>query len=183
MTSDKSAVSPEPSVEASLIEGLFQRALHPDPAFVEELKAIGLDLRDLRPRYSTRVWREALEIARRRVYPTLAVEEGYRALGRRFSEGFFETIIGRFISVAFPMIGPTGMLKMSPRNVRAGRRDVEVIPVQENERRWRITFRDRDPSPDFIAGLVESAGRRTGVHMVVAVENVNPAGYDLLVTW
>jgi uncharacterized protein (TIGR02265 family) len=173
----------ESTVEASLFEGLFQRALRPDLPFIEELKTVGFDLRNLKPRYPTRVWRESLEIARRRVYPSLPVEEGYRALGRRFSEGFFETIIGRFISVAFPMIGPAGMLKMAPRNVRAGRRDVDVVPVQEGERRWRITFKDRTPSPDFIAGLVESTGRRTGVHMVVTVENRSPEGYDLVATW
>lgn len=173
----------EATVEASTFEGMFQRALQPQGAFAEGLKAAGFDLKDIKPRYPVHIWRDCLEVARRHCYPNINPEQGYREVGKRFIEGFFETIIGRFLVVAFPLVGPNGVMKLLPRHWKAARKDIEVIPVQEGDRRWRVTFRDHCPLPDFIAGIVEAGGKRSGVEMNVTVDVRSETGFELLVTW
>lgn len=171
------------SVEASLFEGMFQRALQPTGAFEADLRAAGFDLRQIEPRYATEVWRKCLDAARQHLFPTLTPEQAYRQMGRLFIDGFFQTIIGRMFSAAFPLMGPAAVIKRLPKMWKAARKDIQVEPVEEGERRWRVLFRDRHVLPDFIAGLVEAAGARTKSEVAVVVDVRRDDGFELLITW
>src|SRR3954470_18650653 len=121
---------PEPNhtVEAALFEGMFVRAMRPDPSFTAELKDLGFDLKRIQSRYPVEVWRKSLEVARRRLFGERPEERGYRALGNLFVEGYFETIIGKIISVPLSLVPAERVIQRMPRTWRAARPDIRIDP-------------------------------------------------------
>jgi len=176
----------ESKVDAALFEGMFIRAIRPDAEFQAELRTAGFDPARLQGRYPTSVWRKSLEIARRRIFPDLPRDRGYRALGQKFVEGYFETIIGKVLSIPLKFMAVDHAIQRLPRMWKAGRPDLVLDPpAKEGPHKWRIHFHDRDPFPDFTAGMVEAASKRTsrGEEVNVDIENLDPAGYDLVLRW
>jgi uncharacterized protein (TIGR02265 family) len=176
----------EPAIDAALFEGMFVRAFHPDGELVAELRTIGFDLARIQGRYPVSVWRKALDITRRRLFPDRSEERGLRALGNLFIEGYFDTIIGRVISVPMKFMPPERVIQRMPKNWAAARPDVKITqPVKEAPTRWRVHFHDEQPLPGFFAGVVEGASRRTsrkeGIN--VTVERVNGPEFDLVMWW
>jgi uncharacterized protein (TIGR02265 family) len=174
---------PDKPIEASTFEGMFQRALQPSEALAAELRAVGFDLKRIEPRYTTQVWHNSLDVARRHLLPGMSQQDGYRELGRLFIEGFFQTIIGKLISAPLPLMGPGPAIKRLPKLWNTGRKDIEVHPVEEGERRWRVLFRNPYALPDFAAGMVEGAGKYTGEALKVTVDVRTETGFELLITW
>lgn len=168
-------------VDNSMFEGLFVRALRPTEAMAAELKSVGYDLKNPQPQYKNHVWRQALEVARRHEYPTLSHDEGMRALGRRFVDGFFQTIIGKFVAVALPMLGSRMMQRRVPGMFKMARKDLEVSSVEESPTRYRLIFKDRNPSPEFVAGFLEGIGFHLKRPAKARVENFTAEGYEVVV--
>lgn len=176
-------VRDEATVEASMVEGLFVRALKAGPELKADLRTIGVDLERMEPRYTPRQWHEAIELARTREYSAVPQEQGLRMLGRRFFEGFADTLIGKVLVAGFSIMGPLGILKFAPRGIRAARPDTEVIVTNEASRVWTLELRQPYPQPDFTAGLVEAAGKRAGATFQVLVSRRQPAAFELRITW
>ena len=175
-----------PQVDAALFEGMFIRTIQPDEAFTEELRAAGFDLKKIQPRYSPSVWRKALEIARRRLFADRPEERGFRDLGIRFVEGYFETIIGKIISIPLSLVSPERLVQRLPKTWKTARPDVRVdAPLKEGDQRWRVRFHDQHSVPGFVAGIVEGASKRTTLRggMNVEIERVNSGGFDLVIWW
>lgn len=168
-------------VDNSMFEGLFARALQVSEAMAAELRSVGFDPKNPKPRYPNKVWRDSLEVARRHEYPTLSHEEGMRALGRRFVDGFFQTIIGKFVAVALPMLGNSMMQKRVPGMFKMARKDLEVSSVEETPNRYRLIFKDRHPSPEFVAGFMEGIGFHLKRPASARIENRNADGYHLVI--
>jgi uncharacterized protein (TIGR02265 family) len=168
-------------VDNSVFEGLFSRAVQVTDPMAAELRAAGYDPKKPQPRYSAQVWRASTEIARRHLYPSLSREEGLKQLGRVFVDGFMQTITGRFIAVALPMLAST---KNRGRRVHSFfkmvRKDLEVETVEEGPNRARYVVRDPTPSPDFMAGLLESIAKHARRHTAVNVIVRRDDGYELL---
>jgi len=176
----------EPTIEAALFEGMFVRALRPEPSFVVELKELGFDLARIQPRYPVSVWRNALEAARRRLFGERPEERGYRALGNLFVEGYFETIIGKILSVPLSLVSADRVIQRIPRTWKTARSDIRVDPpVKESPTRWRVHFQDPNPIPGFFAGVVEGASRRTTLRSSanVDIEKADGSGFDLVIWW
>ena len=177
---------PEPTIEAALFEGMFVRAMQPDPAFKAELKELGFDLDRIRSRYPVEVWRRSLEAARRRLFGERPEERGYRALGNLFVEGYFETIIGKILSVPLSLVNPEKVIQRMPKTWRTARSDIQIDPpVQEGPQRWRVRFRDSNPLPGFMAGIIEGASQRTRLKKgaTVEIERFEGHGFDLVIHW
>jgi uncharacterized protein (TIGR02265 family) len=175
-----------PLVDAAVFEGMFIRAVQPDPEFAAELREAGFNLAKIQPRYPAPVWVKALQIARRRLYGDQQEEAGYRSLGNRFVEGYFETIIGKILSIPLALVSPDRVIQRLPKTWKAARPDVNVDPpVKEGPQRWRVHFHDQHSVPGFVAGIVEGASRRTtmGNNTKVEIERVTPQGFDLVITW
>jgi uncharacterized protein (TIGR02265 family) len=175
-----------PQVDASLFEGMFQRALTPDAALTADLRAVGFDPARIEGRYPIRVWLDSLNAARKRLYPGLSEEQGYRNLGRKFVDGYFETIIGRVVAVPLSLLGPDRMLPRLARSWRAARPDVTIDPpVEEAKQRWRVKFHDPWAIPAFQAGVVEAGGLRSngGKPVHVEIQNASGAGFELVISW
>jgi uncharacterized protein (TIGR02265 family) len=176
----------EPAIDAALFEGMFVRAFRPDGELVEQLRAIGFDPGKIQSRYPVSVWRKALDATRRRLFPDRPPERGFRALGNLFIEGYFETIIGRVLSVPLAFLTPDRVIQRIPRMWKAARPDMVIdTPQREGPTRWRVHFHDEQPLPGFLAGVVEGASRRTSRKEGVSVdiERADQAGFDLVIWW
>jgi uncharacterized protein (TIGR02265 family) len=174
------------TIDAALFEGMFVRAVRPDPAFAAELKELGFDIARMQPRYPVRVWRQSLEAARRRLFGERPEEKGYRALGNLFVQGYFETIIGKILAIPLSLVAVDKVILRMPKTWQTARADIQIDPpVKEGPQKWRVTFRDRHPVPGFFAGVVEGASRRTKVKQGVNVdiERLGPEGFDLVIWW
>lgn len=174
---------PQSVVEQSVFEGLFHKLLTPDGAFAAELKAAGYDLAAPQPHYPGKVFQDCVRIARRRAYPDLQPEEAERALGKRFLDGYFETIVGRLIAAVLPIIGTAGALKRYARFYKSGSTGTVVTTEPLGERVWRVSLRDQYMNTDFNHGLLESALQRTGAQPTVVVAARSPHGADYEARW
>lgn len=164
----------ESFTEASAFEGLFVRALKPQGAFADELRAAGYDPANPQLRYPSRVWSACLEIARRHTFPDLPQEEGLRRLGYVFMDGYFQTLLGRMAGVALPLIGPDVALQRAPRNWAMVNPQARLEVKKEGERHYTATLHERGALPDFCAGLLETSGRRTKADVTVRVVERHP---------
>jgi len=88
-----SEASPAPAslhIAGNAFQGLFVRALPPEPAFHADLKALGVDVERLLPQYPLRVWREAMAVARRHFFAGHTQQQADWLLGRLFLQGFLD---------------------------------------------------------------------------------------------
>jgi uncharacterized protein (TIGR02265 family) len=155
--------------------------LKPAGSFAEELRAAGYDLTRPRLKYPTRIWRECLEIAVRHAHPGKLHADAMRLLGHAFIEGFFDTIMGRLVSVALPLLGPERITQKFPQYWEATRPGVKIETIVENPNRHRLCFRDPHPMPDFVAGIIEAALRRAGKKIRVEVGARSAISFDIIV--
>ncbi len=172
------------TTEYSTFEGLFVRALKVDDALKAKFKTIGFDMERPVPKYPTRVWRAVVEAGRQHFYPNLSVADGRRELGRVALKGFLGTISGRFLSVVLSvMVSPAALVLRLPRFFTMTRTGVEMTVHKETENEWRLIARDIFGDPDFVAGIIEGPGKKTDPNFTIEIQNVTPAGYELVFRW
>lgn len=185
---EQQPVTAEPApgftTEYSTFEGLFVRGLKIDDAFAKELKRIGFDISRPEPRYPTKVWRDALDLAQRRYYPGKSTEEARKAMGATALEGFLATLVGRFMAAALTtLVSPPALIKKLPRFFQMTRPGIDVKVTEEGEKRWRGIWKDPYPDPYFVMGLIGPAGRRTKASFAVDLDKVNKDGFELIFRW
>jgi uncharacterized protein (TIGR02265 family) len=174
----------QPRIPSSVFEGLFVRGLEPHFALSRALAAEGYDPKCPEMDYPVQVWKRCVALARDLVYGELSDMEAYRILGRKLTEGFVDTLVGRVAAVALPMIGAARVVERLPRYLAMmGRPDLDVQLVAVGERARRITIPDIHNRPEFIAGALEVALERAHVQPLVSVEDRSPLGFRLLVRW
>ena len=148
-------MSVEDDVPARVFEGMFLGGgLLPHDALAAELAALGYVPGNPRESYSAKAWRDALLCARRHVYPALPEAEAFRALGRRFAEGFGKTVVGRVFRTVAPLFGVDRTLLSVPRYLHAVRKRMHVEMHALGANRYQLVARDPHPNPDFIAGCM-----------------------------
>jgi uncharacterized protein (TIGR02265 family) len=147
--------------QGSVFEALFTRVLKPEGVFLEDLRRAGFDPRELRPEYSTSVWRACLEIASRHEYPSEPLEEGCRLLGKRFVGGFLETLIGKFARAILNLVSGRKYVERIPTFLRMGT-NLKVETTWIGETRALITLSPMEPSEaSFLAGTVDAGLQMT----------------------
>ncbi|MCY1081518.1 DUF2378 family protein [Archangium lansingense] len=177
-------VAAQPRIPSSVFEGLFVRGLEPNSELSRALEAEGYDRRCPEVDYPVQVWKRCVAIARDMAYGELSDADAYRILGRKLTQGFADTLIGRVTVVAIPMIGPARVVERLPRYLAMmGRPDLEVQLASVGERARRITIPDMHNRPEFIAGALEAALERAHVQPIVSVEERLVQGFRLLVRW
>jgi uncharacterized protein (TIGR02265 family) len=158
--------------------------LEPNSQLARALEAEGYDPRCPEVDYPMLMWKRCLALARDLVHGELGDEEAYRLLGRKLTEGFTDTLVGRVVAVALPMIGAAHVLERLPRYLAMmGRPDLEVRTVSVGERARRITFMDTHNHPEFLAGAIEAGLERAHVQPIITVEERSHQGFRLLVRW
>ena len=111
----------EPIVFSQTVDGLL-RALGTrlDDDAKDHLRDLGLNVRArLDPAYTLAVWTPVMRYASTLVAPGRPPPEQMFELGRRFIEGYAETIVGRAMLTALNVLGPRRTLERMSRNVVA----------------------------------------------------------------
>lgn len=171
------------TIAQSAFEGLFARALTPSPEFREDLRRIGYDMERQDTKYSPDVWNAALQVAVRYEYPQLPKHDALRKLGGRFIEGYFQTIAGRFVGTALPIVGAEGLMKRLHRFWGSGAPGTRVETKRLGEGDWRIDVTHPYPQADFDMGMFEVGLRRTRVEISVEMIERRVDGYSVRVRW
>jgi uncharacterized protein (TIGR02265 family) len=177
-------VAPQPRIPSSVFEGLFVRGLEPNIQLARALSAEGYNPRCPEVDYPLQVWKRCVALARDIVCGELADADAYRFLGRKLTEGFCDTLVGRVAAVALPMLSPSRVVERLPRYLAMMGRpelDVQILPLGERTR--RITVPDAHNRPEFIAGAMEIALERAHVQPIISVEERSHLGFRLLVRW
>jgi uncharacterized protein (TIGR02265 family) len=178
------SASDELTISQSAFEGLFRRVLNPQGAFLEELKQVGYDPAHERASYSLQVWDAALKTAARHVHPGVPREEALRRLGEAFLGGFFETLTGKLVSAALPLMGGDTLLKQLPRAWAVAAPGTVIDARQEAPGRWELVVRHPSPQPDFDVGLLTALMRRVRAQGAsIQLVDPRPDGYTMQVRW
>lgn len=170
-------------VSHAMFEGLFARAVTVSPELAGELKACGYDMANPEAGASGAVFCACVEAARRTVHPTKSPDEGQRELGRAFVRGFRETILGRVLTTALPIVGPVRFLPRVPGRLASLRRDATVSVTVNGPTSATLHFADRQPLSSFFAGVIEGALLYSKARAPRVVVTVAPGGYRLDATW
>jgi uncharacterized protein (TIGR02265 family) len=113
---------PERLTFGSVVEGVLRHGLPGPlgPALKERLRLIGVDVeRPLLPAYPVGLWVHCLRAIAEEVYPQLPLEQAFRQLGARTTEGYGHTVIGRAALVLARMLGPRRTMLRIPQLLEA----------------------------------------------------------------
>lgn len=149
----------------SMFDGLFTVALQPTGAFRDDLKAQGFDLAAPRAEYPLKVWHDCLDVAAAHVHPTETRERAWELLGRRFIEGYLETLVGKVIAIALPFLSVKSFVQRSPRFMSTGLVGAETHLEWLSDKSARITMPNvPHPSGHLLKGVVGVCLERLDAH-------------------
>jgi uncharacterized protein (TIGR02265 family) len=171
-------MNPEKLIPASIVEGLFVRALGTrlTPTVHARLRQAGLDLdQKLESTYPLEKWKDFLRIAADHVYAGLPLEAAYYAMGERFMDASSETLTGRALLSVMKLAGPMRTLGRAGRTFLANNTfsDVELTEKGPTSAELRVNDVLAD-MPTFAAGVLSRSLELVGAHNVVAV----PEAFD-----
>jgi uncharacterized protein (TIGR02265 family) len=175
----------EKLVYSHSIEG-FLRAVRPvlDSALTAELLALGIDTtKPLLPAYPVDVLRSALVVGARRLSPGAAEADALVALGRRYVEGYAETMVGRALKTAIRLIGPRRTLDRLAKQFRTANNYSETKVTHHAPGRSELWCNDVT-HPNWYVGLVGGTIEVAGAKDVqVTLRSHDAAGAVFDVTW
>jgi uncharacterized protein (TIGR02265 family) len=166
---------------ARAFEALFRSALGIHPELGGILRAQGYDPEHPQQEYPSPVWMACVEAARQALFGERSPEEGQRALGALFADGFRSTAIGQVFE-GISSMGEAYLVRL-PGLLKLARPDLTLELHFESKRSCWLRISGPNTNPSFMAGLVESRVRQRGLAATVEVASVTQAGYGLLVTW
>jgi len=181
MNSTPKSVAARATVSGSVVEALFVRALKPTGAFEEELRVAGINIGRLEAQYPGETFYTGIEIARRHRFSKLPKSDGERRLGSLFVQGFLDTLIGKVVGVALPMLAVGRLADRVPRLLSSGG-DMEARVEKLSDTSRRVTFRRMSSPSNFMAGLLEEGLGRSGTPVQARVLE-EKADYVLQLSW
>lgn len=166
----------------SMFEGLFVRGLHVDAALQEKLRAKGFDLLKPQARYPVTVFEDCVDAAAQALYPQLSRREAWQAIGRRFIEGYFETLVGKLISVSMPFLSPKTFINRVPRFITTGLEGALVTVEWHDARKATLFVKESgDEAGALMAGVMAVCFERMGVPAPTFEPHVRGTGDSLVV--
>lgn len=173
-----------PVLFSQVVEGLV-RALGStlDEAAREQLKALGLDLRRVEPAYPLDVWTNVVRYGAALVTPGAPVEKQMYELGRRFIDGYAETLVGQGMLTLLRVLGPKRALERMSRNFRTGNNYTETKLEQTGPTSFFLWF-NQVREPEFYRGMLMSGIGRAGAEalQVQVVRREGPSA-TFAITW
>ena len=169
-----------------MFEALFDRRLKPTGVFAQELLAAGYDPAHAIPKYPTEVWLRCLEVTRRQRWGALPAPEAYRFIGREFTLGFFDTLPGKVLGAAMPLMTPRSFLRRLASYLRMGRNDERLsfdLVREEDGFAECVVHNPAGVPGGFVAGLIEVGFERLKTRVVVEIDQKTALDYVLRVSW
>jgi uncharacterized protein (TIGR02265 family) len=169
-----------------MFEGLYVNALRvpAEGSFADDLRAVGIELRELRSVYATDVWRDGLDVAWRHCYPHLSRYEGWRRLGRDFINGYLQTVVGRFIASVLPLLTAERFVDRVPSFVRTGIGGSGCESVLMSPCSARVTLRGPHEGAAFLlAGVFEECFERMRIEAVFTPSMLGGEDSCIDLTW
>ncbi len=168
-----------------MFDGLFTVALKPSGAFSEALKARGFDPDRPEPEYPLAVWHDCLDVAWQQLYPLESRERAWWLLGERFLEGYLQTLVGRLIGAALPLLSARTFVTRSPRFVATGLQGAALELVWQGERDAVVHLTNLPPpSAHLTAGVVTVCMKRMKVSGVqLDPTPLDGGGCSLRIRW
>ncbi len=173
-------------VFSQTVDGLF-RALRPlSQSAKDRFRALGVDPdQRLDPAYPVEQWLKMMQLGVELFAPGRPFEEGIYALGRRFVDGYGETMVGKAMLVGMRLLGPERTLARFSRNLKTGSTFFESTVTPRGAGCWELWI-NRVTWPGWYFGLVEGglthAGAR-GVKVSLLSHEGPGLGARLLVSW
>lgn len=168
----------------SMFEGLFVRALKVGEPLASRLRERGFDLANPRPRYPMRVWEQCIDatIAELKLGPTR--EDAWVEMGRRFIDGYFQTLVGKFISTSLPFLNARSFMPRVPRFMTTGLDGVAISMVWEGPRVAKLTVLGPGHiAASFMTGILAVCFERMKVQPVTfAARRLSDDDSELLIT-
>lgn len=162
-------VTPVPEVLAlqTMFEGLYARALRPTGAFKEALRAKGYDLDHQKPSYPLAVWAACLDVSAGELYPGESRAAAWQQLGRRFIEGYFQTLVGRLIATTLPFMSAKLFLGRVPRFMTTGLEGADAQLEWHDAHRVTLSIRGvHELSAAVMAGVLAGSFERMRISAV-----------------
>jgi uncharacterized protein (TIGR02265 family) len=168
-----------------MFEGLYDRVLKPQGELERRVRAAGYDASAPKTEYPITVWIDCLAASAQVLSPELPQERAVWLLGRRFIEGYLETLIGKMISASFPFLSAGTFMKRVPRFVSSGLVEAGVSLTWPGETHAVLTVGGCAwyPGP-LMGGVIEVVFERLGVTGAQFVANDATAHEGRLeITW
>jgi uncharacterized protein (TIGR02265 family) len=172
-------------VFSQAVEGLL-RALGPrlDDSMKDKLRTLGLDVRArLEPAYPLAVWTEVMRYSATLVAPSRPPSEQMFELGRRFVEGYSETIVGKAMLTALKVLGPRRALERMSRNFRSGNSYTETKLEAKGPTEFTLWFNEVK-EPEFYRGMLEAGVGRAGAkNLEIKTLGHDDSGASFSIRW
>jgi uncharacterized protein (TIGR02265 family) len=118
-----------------------------DPALRAQFRALGVDFEHLQAAYPMETWEACLQLVWRGLYPTLSQEEAWRAMGRRFVEGYAQTRLGQATVLMGKVVGVRRMVHRMERHFHAATNTVIIVVRDLGE---RVLELEMSMNPQFL---------------------------------
>lgn len=151
-------------VFAHTAEGLFVRAYgkHLGPELTERLRAMGLDVAKLPASIDAKLFGDAFRLLRDTLHPGDASDGPDRAMGQRFLDSYFETVMGSLVRLALRMVPTDKALLRASTHLKSGTNYIDAAVEQRGPKLVQLTLSDYSTSPGFMAGIMHRMAEVTG---------------------
>ncbi len=168
-------------VFSHVVEGLF-RAVGPlDIAAKARFRELGVDPdQKFAPAYPIEQYVELQRVAVALLAPGRPFDEGIELLGRRFVDGYGETLVGSALLVGLRLLGPTRALDRLSRTMATGSTFFETRLTQPEAGLWHLWV-NRVVFPGWFVGLLRRGLEHAGARDI-SVDVVSHEGEALALT-
>ena len=146
------------------VEGLFGVAFGDaiTPALKEKLREKGLDLDRLAAAYPAEVYGAAFHLLREHVHPGVDEQTAGIAMGERFLEGYFSTVMGSLLKTILRVLPVQSVVERTPKSLETGTNFIKARVQPLGVRLYEVWMSDYSTSPAFLMGVVGRMVRIAG---------------------
>lgn len=167
----------------SMFDGLYVQALRPTGRFRDRLREKGFDLDKQKSSYPMSVWVDCLDVTSEELHPTLTRALAWRAIGRQFIDGYFQTLVGRMIGSMLPFLSPSRFTKRVPGFITTGLQGAKVGLTWEGEKRAILIISGvHQLASCVMAGVLEGSFSRMKVAVTLEPRALPGLDSELVIT-
>ena len=154
------------------------------PALREKIREKGIHLdRPLLPAYPRATWEAVLGAIAEELYPRVPYDEAHRLVGRRLSQAYNETAIGRAVAESLRVRGPEHALERMSRTLRSGNNYAETRLTRTGENAFELWVNETNGSPGYIQGVLETVMENAGAKAEIEVRSSGGQAATYSIRW